>query len=515
METYGWHQDSEKVVVDAPIPPRIKAKDVAFELTPTALTLGVKGQPPLIDRRSLASTVKPDDSLWMIEEIPGEGRCVRVTMCKCVSREWEFLLKKDDPSASRPTPHCTSNMDDSILAKFPDDDHALGPFLGNLPNEILDVVVKNLGWFQTTFAMAGKTCRKAVERVSSTRAELTEEERSLVKDRERKGFEMEDLLEDLKVLHGLHRDKEWPDTTPFDVAVVEADVEALKWLIQLFDGKGLNWCDVSKAWKVGKTEDDGGLDWRNERLTWLAAKRGKIESLMCLHANGCPWNEKTCSAAAEGGYLDVLQWAQRNECPWDSMTCANAAKEGHLDVLQWARLSGCPWNAGTCANAAWRGHLEVLKWAHENGCPWNDVFNDTCMYAASGGHLEVLKWARENGCPWDQFTCTKAAERGDLKMLQWARQNGCPWDDNTTAFAAREGRLEVLQWLREYECPCDERVCRLSAQRGHLNVLRWAHENGCPWDEGTWDTAHKRCRPYLEEHECPVPDYDDDDDDFW
>ena len=108
-----------------------------------------------------------------------------------------------------------------------------------------------------------------------------------------------------------------------------------------------------------------------------------------------------------------------------------------------------------------------------------------------------------------------AAEGGHLEVLQWARRNGCPWDDNTTAFAAREGRLEVLQWLRENECPCDERVCRLSAQRGHLNVLRWAHENGCPWDEGTWDTAHKRCRPYLEEHECPGPDYDDDDDDFW
>ena len=68
-------------------------------------------------------------------------------------------------------------MDDSILAKFPDDDHVLGPFLGNLPGEILDKVVQKLGWFQTTFAMAGKTCREVVERVPGTRAELTEEER--------------------------------------------------------------------------------------------------------------------------------------------------------------------------------------------------------------------------------------------------------------------------------------------------------------------------------------------------
>ena len=105
METYAWHQDSEKVVVDAPIPAGIKAKHVAFELTPTALTLGVKGQPPLIDAEALASTVKPDDSLWMIEDdIPVKGRCVRVTMCKCVSREWEFLLKKKDDVPPRPHP---------------------------------------------------------------------------------------------------------------------------------------------------------------------------------------------------------------------------------------------------------------------------------------------------------------------------------------------------------------------------------------------------------------------------
>ena len=67
-------------------------------------------------------------------------------------------------------------MDRSIRAKFRGDDHVLGPFLGNLPPEILDAVVQKLGWFQTTFAMAGRTCREAVERVASTRAVLTEEE---------------------------------------------------------------------------------------------------------------------------------------------------------------------------------------------------------------------------------------------------------------------------------------------------------------------------------------------------
>ena len=67
-------------------------------------------------------------------------------------------------------------MDGSIHAMFPHDDHALGPFLGNLPPEIITEIVKRLGWFRTTFAMAGKTCHEIVERVG-TRAVLTEKER--------------------------------------------------------------------------------------------------------------------------------------------------------------------------------------------------------------------------------------------------------------------------------------------------------------------------------------------------
>jgi hypothetical protein len=244
-------------------------------------------------------------------------------------------------------------MDRSIRAKFRGDRHVLGPFLGNLPPEILDVVVRKLGWFRTTFAMAGRTCREAVERVPSTRAVLLEE-----------------LREDFASLV----------MNPLAVAVMEGDDEALEWLIQLFDGKGLRW------------RDDG------TELSRLAAKRGTIESLTCLRANGCPWDEKTCHYAALRGHLEVLQWARENGCPWDENTCGCAAVGGHLEVLQWAHENGCPWDEDTCAGAAEGGHLDVLQWAHQNGCWWDEY---TCAGAAEGGHLDVLQWARENGCPWD------------------------------------------------------------------------------------------------------------------
>ena len=165
-------------------------------------------------------------------------------------------------------------MDDSILSRFPDDDHVLGPFLGNLPPEILDVVVRKLGWFQTTFALAAKTCREAVDRVPS--AVLTEEERERL---------------------------EWSETSPLAVAAMEADVEALEWLIQLFEAKRLNWLDVGTG------------------LSCLAAGRGKIESLTCLRANGCPWDWGTCSSAARGGPTQSPLAARRKGGPRDGGSC--------------------------------------------------------------------------------------------------------------------------------------------------------------------------------------------------
>ena len=60
--------------------------------------------------------------------------------------------------------------------------------------------------------MAGRTCREVVARVPSMRAVLTEEE-----------------LEELS----------WAVVIPLAEAVIEGDVEALGWLMQMFDGKGL------------------------------------------------------------------------------------------------------------------------------------------------------------------------------------------------------------------------------------------------------------------------------------
>ena len=239
-------------------------------------------------------------------------------------------------------------MDDSIRAMFPDDDNDLGPFLGNLPPEILDVVVKNLSWFQRmTFAMVGKTCREAVERVANSRAVLTKDERMRLR---------------IRVIG------------PLAVAAMRGDVEALEWLIQQLDAK-------VGGWRAG-----------SEVYSYVAAKRGQLKSLQKLREKRCGWDVKTCMWAAKRGHLEMLQWARQNGCPWNAETCRAAAKGGHLEVLQWARQNGCPWNAETCGWAARKGNLEVLQWARQNGCPWD---KNTWKRAQSNCRAYLI----EHGCP--------------------------------------------------------------------------------------------------------------------
>ena len=51
-----------------------------------------------------------------------------------------------------------------------------------------------------------------------------------------------------------------------------------------------------------------------------------------------------CNLAALQGYLNLIKWARANGCPWDEWTCTHAAQGGHLEVLQWVISNGCPYN---------------------------------------------------------------------------------------------------------------------------------------------------------------------------
>ena len=50
-----------------------------------------------------------------------------------------------------------------------------------------------------------------------------------------------------------------------------------------------------------------------------------------------------------------------------------------LEVLKWARANGCTWDEWTCSYAAESGRLAVLQWAHANGCPWDKLVSSDFM----------------------------------------------------------------------------------------------------------------------------------------
>lgn len=69
--------------------------------------------------------------------------------------------------------------------------------------------------------------------------------------------------------------------------------------------------------------------------------------------NGCPRQDKICSAAAEGGHLHVLIYGvEKKGCPWDAYTGETAARYGHFThtangvmkmIFIWKRNEFVPW----------------------------------------------------------------------------------------------------------------------------------------------------------------------------
>lgn len=104
-------------------------------------------------------------------------------------------------------------------------------------------------------------------------------------------------------------------------------------------------------------------------------------------------SRKFMSQVAHRGWIGILKWAHAQGCPWDERTCEEAAGQGHLEILQWARAQGCPWNKWVCAIAAKGGHLEIVQWAKENGCPWDKDL--VCCYARRPGrsyNKKLMEW---------------------------------------------------------------------------------------------------------------------------
>eukprot|EP00878_Enallax_costatus_P004789 GHUV01005040.1.p1 GENE.GHUV01005040.1~~GHUV01005040.1.p1 ORF type:complete len:326 (+),score=97.63 GHUV01005040.1:124-1101(+) len=88
---YSWTQSLSEVNVNVPVGAGIKAKQLAVVIKKQHLTVGVKGQEPVIDG-ILSEAIKPDDCMWNLVD-----GVVELTLTKVEGMHWWKSVLADDP----------------------------------------------------------------------------------------------------------------------------------------------------------------------------------------------------------------------------------------------------------------------------------------------------------------------------------------------------------------------------------------------------------------------------------
>ncbi|MCJ1356262.1 MAG: hypothetical protein MMC33_006256 [Icmadophila ericetorum] len=83
---YKWTQTIGDVDVTVPVDGKLKGKDLVVVLKKTKLTVGVKGQPPIIDG-DLPKEIKIDESTWTLETTP-ISKEIAIHLDKVNKMEW-------------------------------------------------------------------------------------------------------------------------------------------------------------------------------------------------------------------------------------------------------------------------------------------------------------------------------------------------------------------------------------------------------------------------------------------
>ena len=126
-----------------------------------------------------ANMLTDPDSSFCVSSSPAEGAAQKATTVSP-----RPLLPPSTPSRRRPAAACSRpslgddpdrppllDMDASVRDTFPDEDNPLGPFLGNLPSDVLRVVLGHLTPFERAlFARAGGACYRAAKQSGLGRA---------------------------------------------------------------------------------------------------------------------------------------------------------------------------------------------------------------------------------------------------------------------------------------------------------------------------------------------------------
>ena len=73
--------------------------------------------------------------------------------------------------------------------------------------------------------------------------------------------------------------------------------------------------------------------------------------------------------AVDKGHYWIIDWCIENNIEWrDKYICEYAARDGKLEMLIWLREQECPWNSQVIRQAIDNKHLDILEYAIENNC---------------------------------------------------------------------------------------------------------------------------------------------------
>lgn len=93
---YTWTQTLKEVNIVVPVEEGIRGKHLTVNVTASKITVGKKGQTPII-KGDLWKACRPDDLVWTIDDVPG-GREVTITLEKKNNMEWWRAVIQGDES---------------------------------------------------------------------------------------------------------------------------------------------------------------------------------------------------------------------------------------------------------------------------------------------------------------------------------------------------------------------------------------------------------------------------------
>lgn len=92
LDRYSWAQTLAECTASFPVPPGTRGRDCAVAISRTSLSVGLKGQPPIL-AGELYAAVKPDDCCWNVVD----GRVLEVTLAKASGMEWWRAVVRGEP----------------------------------------------------------------------------------------------------------------------------------------------------------------------------------------------------------------------------------------------------------------------------------------------------------------------------------------------------------------------------------------------------------------------------------